>query len=306
MTGVPSEFTHPGPPPSRPELPEGVERPPEPPADALPRVGVPVWAPFLAILGAFMGVLAAGFVVGLVLGISGSDTEDLTDSDTLTIVLTLVQDACLIAASVLVVRWLAGRLSPATFGLRGTAWKPALGWTALAYGAFWVAAIVVGLIFGNPDEQDLVVDLKAEDSIGILIGFGLMTCLVAPVAEEFFFRGFMFRVLAERTNVAVGAIVTGALFGLVHLPSGDLIGVLVLALFGVALCLVFWRTSSLLPCIMLHAFHNSISFGVTKELPWWGFLLLIAGSVTTTLAVSLLATRIGRRPAPPAVASAPG
>jgi uncharacterized protein len=306
MTGVPSEFTHPGPPPSRPELPEGVAPPPEVAADVLPRVGVPVWAPFLAVLLAFAGVLAAGFVVGVVLGVSGSDTNDLTDSDALTIVLTLVQDGCLIAASVLVVRWLGGNPSVATFGLRRTPWKPALGWTAAAYAAFWVAAIVVGVILGQPDEQDLVVDLKAENSIAILVGFGVMTCLVAPVAEEFFFRGFMFRVLAERTNVALGAIVTGALFGLVHLPSGDLVGVLVLSLFGVALCLVFWRTSSLVPCIMLHAFHNSISFGVTKELPWWGFLLLIAGSVATTLAVSLLAMRIGRRPAPPAIASAPG
>jgi hypothetical protein len=58
------------------------------------------------------------------------------------------------------------------------------------------------------------------------------------------------------------------------------------------------RTASLLPCIMLHAFHNSISFGFTKELPWWGFLLLIAGSVTTTLAISLRATRAGGRAAP--------
>ena len=66
---------------------------------------------------------------------------------------------------------------------------------------------------------------------------------------------------------------------------------LVLSLFGVALCLVLWRTASLIPCIMLHAFHNSISFGFTKELPWWGFLLLIAVSVTTTLALSLLALR---------------
>jgi hypothetical protein len=54
----------------------------------------------------------------------------------------------------------------------------------------------------------------------------------------------------------------------------------------------------LLPCIMLHAFHNSISFGFTKELPWWGFLLLIVASVTTTLAISLLATRAGERATP--------
>ena len=83
-----------------------------------------------------------------------------------------------------------------------------------------------------------------------------------------------------------------------HLPSGDWVGTIVLSLFGMALCVLFILTSSLVPCIMLHAFHNSISFGFTKELPWWGFLLLIAGSVTTTLAISLLATRAGRRVAP--------
>ena len=134
----------------------------------------------------------------------------------------------LIAASILTVWWIAGRLTPATFGLRVPAVGPALGWTLAAYAAFWVGAIIVGVAFGNPEEQDIVTDLKAEDSFAVLAGFGVMTCIVAPIAEEFFFRGFMFRVLAERTNVALGGVVTGAVFGLVHLPSGDLVGVLVL------------------------------------------------------------------------------
>jgi membrane protease YdiL (CAAX protease family) len=292
MTSVPPSFQHPGPPPVRPELPDGAPVPEQPRGGELPLVGVPAWAPFAAVLGAFVGVLAVGIAVGIAIGIGGGDVTSLDDSDGLTIGLTLVQDALLIAASILTVWWLAGRLSPETFGLRfPSARGPAIGWTLAAYGAFWVAAIVVGIALGNPEEQDIVTDLKAEDSLSVLIGFGVMTCVVAPVAEEFFFRGFMFRVLAERTNVALGSIITGAIFGLVHLPSGDLVGVLVLSLFGVALCLVLWRTASLIPCIMLHAFHNSISFGFTKELPWWGFLLLIAVSVTTTLALSLLALR---------------
>ena len=291
MTSVPPSFQHPGPPPARPELPDGAPVPEAPPEGDLPTVGVPVWAPFAAVLGAFAGVLVAGIFVGIAIGIAGGGTADLDDSDGLTIGLTLVQDALLIAASILTVWWIAGRLTPATFGLRVPAVGPALGWTLAAYAAFWVAAIVVGVAFGNPEEQDIVTDLKAEDSFAVLAGFGVMTCVVAPIAEEFFFRGFMYRVLAERTNVAVGAVVTGAVFGLVHLPSGDLVGVLVLSLFGVALCLVLWKTASLIPCIMLHAFHNSISFGFTKELPWWGFLLLIAGSVMTTLALSLVAMR---------------
>jgi uncharacterized protein len=292
MTGVPSSFQHPGPPPVRPELPDGAPVPEVAPDGELPSVGVPAWAPFAAVLGAFVGVLIVGIVVGVAIGIGGGSTTDLEDSDGLTIALTLVQDALLIVASLLTVWWLAGRLSPATFALRvPSSLGPALGWTLAAYASFWVAAIVVGLAFGTPEEQDIVTDLKAEDSIAVLAGFGFLTCVVAPIAEEFFFRGFMFRVLAEQTNVALGSVITGAVFGLVHLPSGDLIGVLVLSLFGVALCLVLWRTASLIPCIMLHAFHNSISFAATKELPWWGFLLLIAGSVTATFVLSLLAMR---------------
>ena len=131
----------------------------------------------------------------------------------------------------------------------------------------------------------------------MLIGFAALTCVVAPLTEEFVFRGFLFRVLWERTNnVPVAAVVSGALFGLVHKEAGpQWVGVVVLGVLGALLCVVFVRTVSLLPCIMLHSFHNSISFGVVKELPWWGFLLLVFGSVMTTLAIALLAMRL--RPA---------
>jgi uncharacterized membrane protein YdjX (TVP38/TMEM64 family) len=56
-----------------------------------------------------------------------------------------------------------------------------------------------------------------------------------------------------------------------------------------------YYTASLLPCIIMHASFNSLAFGDTKGLPWWGYLLVLVGSVMTTLAVSLLAARIGRR-----------
>jgi uncharacterized protein len=238
-------------------------------------------------------------VAAIVVEASGGDIESLTDSDAATISFTVVLDAALIACTVAVAGWLATvRPTPATFGFRMPRWGSALGWTLAAYAAFWVGAVIVGLAFGQPEEQDIVTDLKAEESVVVLVAFAAMTCFVAPLAEEFFFRGFLFRVLHERIGALAGVVITGAAFGLVHLPSGDWIGTIILSLFGMTLCVLFLRTSSLLPCIMLHAFHNSISFGFTKELPWWGFLLLIAGSVTTTLAISLLATRAGERATP--------
>ena len=299
MTSVPPSFQHPGSPPQRPELPEGAHLPAERPEGALPRVGIPAWAPFLAALVAFVFALIVQTVAAVAVEAGGGDVESLADSDAALIGFTVALDAALIACAVAVVTWFAaGRPTPATFGLRLPAWRSALGWTLTAYAGFWVCAVVVGIAFGQPEEQDIVTDLKAEDSALVLIAFGTMTCLVAPLAEEFFFRGFLFRVLHEKTGVVPSVAITGIAFGLVHLPSGDWVGTIVLGLFGMALCVLLLRTSSLLPCIMLHAFHNSISFGFTKELPWWGFLLLTAGSVMTTLAISLLAMRAGRRPAP--------
>jgi uncharacterized protein len=299
VTSVPPSFQHPGSPPLRPELPEGAPVPDQPPAAVLPPVGVPVWSPFLAVLGAFVCVLVVQTVAVVVVEMTGGDVDSLTDSDAATIGFTVVLDLALIACAVVVVRWLgARRPTPATFGLRVPEWRSALGWTLAVYAGFWVCAVVVGLAFGQPEEQDIVTDLKAEDSALVLIAFGAMTCLLAPLAEEFFFRGFLLRVLHEKTGVVASVAITGIAFGLVHLPSGDWIGTIVLTLFGVGLCVLFLCTWSLIPCIMLHAFHNSISFGFTKELPWWGFLLLTAGSVMTTLAIALLASRAGRRVSP--------
>ena len=290
MTGVPPSYQHPGSPPPRPELPDGVA-PPAPPEHALPALGVPVWSPFLVVLAAFVAVLAVQVLAVTVVELGGGDVDAVSESDAATIGFTVVLDLSLVAFTVAVVRWLGGRPSPAAFGLRMPAWAPALGWTLAAYAAFWVVAIVVGIAFGEPEEQDIVGDLKNEDSLLILAGFGVMVCLFAPLAEEFFFRGFLFRVLRERFNIAVGVLATGAAFGLVHLPTGDWRGMIILGLFGMALCGLFLLTSSLLPCIMLHAFHNSITFGFTKELPWWGILLLAIGGVMTTFLIARLAMR---------------
>jgi len=295
MTSVPPSYQHPGSPPSRPELPEGVA-PPEP-TSTLPPLRVPVWSPFLVVLAAFVAVLIVQIAVVTVVEIAGGDVERVSDSDAATIGFTVVLDLALVAFTVAVVRWLGNRPSPAAFGLRVPEWLPALGWTLAAYAVFWLVAIVVGIAFGDPEEQDIVIDLKGEDSVVVLAGFAVMVCLLAPLAEEFFFRGFLLRVLHEKTNVVIAVAITGIAFGLVHLPSGDWIGMLVLSLFGMALCALFLLTSSLLPCIMLHAFHNSISFGFTKELPWWGFLLLSVASVMTTFFIARLASRAQPAPA---------
>jgi uncharacterized protein len=297
MTSVPPPFQHPGPPPSLPELPEGAPLPEPPGQGPLPDLGVPAWSPFLALLATFVTVIFAGIVVGIFIGIGGGDLDGDGSDTALMLILTTVQFGVLVIAAWYTVKLFSGRVpEAASFGLRRTPWPAAVGWAVLAYVALWAATLVVVLAFGQPDEQQLVQDIQEEDAIGVLIAFGLLSCFVAPIAEEVFFRGFMFRALAERLHVGWAALIAGATFGISHAAGSPVTSLIVLSVFGVSLCLLLWQTRSLIPCIMLHAFNNSISFGATKELPWWGFIMLVIGSVGTTLLVSLLVAR--RRSAP--------
>jgi membrane protease YdiL (CAAX protease family) len=95
----------------------------------------------------------------------------------------------------------------------------------------------------------------------------------------------MFTTLRPRIGAVWASLVVGAVFGLVHAPGAPLLGVAVLAVFGIALCVLYVRTGSIIPCMALHAIHNSISFATTKSLPAWGLLGLMVVSVGAVVAV---------------------
>jgi uncharacterized protein len=276
--------------PPRPELPDAMgsvppplppEPPPEPPSIAL-------WVPF-----AVMGIvfIAIGTFSAAVLGIAHAmdPTIKIGDPpDSLTIALTFVQDAALVLAAVLTFKIVFGRVRPADLGLRRvTRWGYALKMMAALYLAFWIVAFALEQIFGTPPDQQLVTDLKAEQSFAILAGFAVLTCVVAPICEEIFFRGFMFRVFADRMGLIAGAALSGAIFGLVHLTGGPLTTGLVLFALGFGFALLRWWTGSLLPSMGLHALNNSVSFGVTLGLEWWIVVPVVAGSVALVLASGL-------------------
>jgi membrane protease YdiL (CAAX protease family) len=293
VTSVPPP---PGPGLARPELPDGLppERvPPERPATNTGEgwLQLPLWAPFAAMLGAVIAILLVGFVVGIVQLVIDPDADISSQSDGLLIALTVVQDVVLVGAAVYVVVAILKRATPAMFGIRTVSFGTALKWMVAVYAAYWVVNVVLLSIFGEPPEQDLVRDLKEQQDVAILIGFGALTCFVAPLAEELFFRGFMFSVLAGRLGVVWGAAITGVIFGLIHLPGAPALGVAVLVVFGAALCFLYWKTRSLIPCMALHAFNNAVSFGFTKDLPGWGIALLIAGSVAAVVLVALAVAR---------------
>jgi hypothetical protein len=81
--------------------------------------------------------------------------------------------------------------------------------------------------------------------------------LSAPIVEEIFFRGLLYRSLRNRLPVAQAALIAGMLFGLAHITGYPLITLPIKAVFGVIACMIYERTGSLVPGMALHAFVDA-------------------------------------------------
>jgi membrane protease YdiL (CAAX protease family) len=77
-----------------------------------------------------------------------------------------------------------------------------------------------------------------------------------PMAEELVFRGLVYRWLRVRWGVAPSAVLSAALFGLVHGQLEVGIGAFMV---GIVLALAYERSRSLWPPIIIHAVQNSVS-----------------------------------------------
>jgi len=88
--------------------------------------------------------------------------------------------------------------------------------------------------------------------------------LIAPVHEEFFFRGILFRSLRDRYGFGLGATCSGLAFGLVHYVGGgssllsNLLLMLTMVFTGFALAYLYERRGNIVAPMIAHATFNTI------------------------------------------------
>lgn len=90
-----------------------------------------------------------------------------------------------------------------------------------------------------------------------LVIIGLLVILVGPLAEELFFRGFIFPTITKRFGLALGAIGNSLVFALFHIDP-----VLFLPTFvaGLILTFLYIKTHSLAGSFIAHGAQNCIAF----------------------------------------------
>jgi uncharacterized protein len=294
MSSPPSPYEHPGSPPVRPELPEGVDRTPAV-RDAPARPPWPAWAPFAALLTGLIVALVGQTIVLVFASAFGWSGDHQTPA--MTIVGTVIQDAGFIGGAVAMAWVTAGRPTPAQFGLRPANLVQAIGGVVGAYVTFQVVALLWALVVDTSQKQDILDQLGANRSDAYLAASAIVVCVLAPIAEEIFFRAFCFTALRRTLGMLPGALLTGIIFGAIHLGGTEIEFIVPLMVFGFFLCLLYVKTGSLLPCIVLHALNNSLALGVSED---WGAGIPLAMAAAAAASVAIVLPFIRRTQRAPA------
>ncbi|MEZ5076412.1 MAG: CPBP family intramembrane glutamic endopeptidase [Solirubrobacterales bacterium] len=128
----------------------------------------------------------------------------------------------------------------------------ALKWMGAAVGAYLAFGALYSLLIVQPEQEDIAEGFGAVPVQVALIVF------LAAIAEEVCFRGMLFGGLRERLPRWTAALLAGAVFGLLHVVTGPT-AVPPLMVFGAILCLLYEKTGSIVPGIVLHMLNNSVA-----------------------------------------------
>jgi membrane protease YdiL (CAAX protease family) len=142
----------------------------------------------------------------------------------------------------------------ATLRLRGPGasarWLPLLGAALVAHVIAYL--VVFARFIPLPPESELL-EAYLRRPFGGAAVFTLAV-VIAPLLEEFFFRGWMQRTLERRYDPMVAIVVTAAAFAALHL---DAFGFVVRLAFGLLVGYLAYSTRSVWPGVVLHATYNA-------------------------------------------------
>ena len=136
-------------------------------------------------------------------------------------------------------------------------WNWPQSWSAYLFGGVILALALQGLAHFLPMPKELPIDrfFRTPREAWALSLFGVT---LAPLLEEFFFRGFLYPVLVRRLGVVFGILLTAASFGLIHAPQLGRAWAPVLVVFLVGLALTIARavTKSVAASLLMHIAYN--------------------------------------------------
>jgi membrane protease YdiL (CAAX protease family) len=260
----------------------------------------PIWTAPAAIAVGFGAGIFISILVGAIGSASGSSLAHPTPA--VALISDVLFDLAFVGAAIYF-SGVRGRANAAEFGFRRVSAGKAIVALIVTAVTYYVATAIYASILNLHGNDKLPKELGVSKSTAALVGATVFVCVIAPILEEFFFRGFIFGALRRMRIVIAGhnigtwvaAAITGILFGLAHTGSASAQYLLPLGFLGFMLCWLRWRTGSLYPCMALHSLNNALALGIA-QLHWNSaeIIALMLGSllVIGTLTLPLAGGRV--------------
>jgi membrane protease YdiL (CAAX protease family) len=218
------------------------------------------WGLLIAIAYVMVQSIAAGVFIalgGLPAGTNRHDIEAITTNGKLIALVTLASAPVVIGLCLGIVRLREGLPERDYLALKWASLRTVLRWLALFLVFLIVVDFGLSAIEGKKTQEFMKSVLATTGTMMPLLWLALV--VAAPIAEEIFFRGFLFTGLQYSKLGGPGAVlVSGVTFACIHIQY-DLQGLVFVLLVGFFLGLARLKTGSLFLCMTLHGVMNFIS-----------------------------------------------
>lgn len=114
---------------------------------------------------------------------------------------------------------------------------------------------ISGLFKYEPPMQPVLEIFLEEKKAPLIMYLTIVISLFGPIAEEIFFRGFMYRAIKDRWGFKTALFSSSALFALLHT---SLVGFLPIMILGMLLAYLFEKTGTIVASCAVHILHNSV------------------------------------------------
>lgn len=155
--------------------------------------------------------------------------------------------------------WKAGYISK-----EKTTWSPVSGSYLLLsilaiLSCSFVVSAITDLMKWIPNIMEFPFEILQSSWIGILA-----ITIIGPIFEELLFRGAITKALLQQYNPRKAILLSALLFGVIHINPAQILPAF---LIGILLAWMYYKTASLIPCILIHILNNSLSLYLSMRYP---------------------------------------
>ncbi len=198
--------------------------------------------------------------IAVVTSLADADGQDVI-TPSLTIAVALLQGLLVVAAWLFGIRRYGAPWSAMGLVRTRLRWVIPIPWAAVII-SFAFTAIYVVLVTAAGIDSMLPPEIPegaVGDGAARLINFAVIG-VIGPLTEEIFFRGFLLVALVAAMGLRRGAIVSSAMFALIHLDVAVMVPIFIT---GLILAWLYLRTGSIWPPLVAHSTQNLIVLTVS-------------------------------------------